>query len=88
MTTANRSGTMCEQVRFRMGYKSPAERKAEGITDTHVCCNCKSHYVKEIPSRDGGCPNYSSYCGHPHAYGEFGHATRATGSCDKWERKQ
>lgn len=88
MTKANRSGTMCEQIRFRMGWKSPSELKAnpELVPAGRRCNTCKHHYLKEIPNRDGGAsPNYSPYCGHPHAYGEFGHATRASAVCDKWE---
>lgn len=88
MTKANSSGTMCEQIRFRMGWKSPSERTLQERTGPKRCATCKHHYLKEIPNRDGGAaPNYSPYCGHPHAYGEFGHATRATAICDKWEWK-
>lgn len=90
MTKANSSGTMCEQGRFRMGWKSPLERKAdpELAPSGHRCDTCKSHYLKEIPNRNGGAsPNYSPYCGHPQAYGEYGHATRSSAVCGHWERK-
>lgn len=90
MTKACSSGTMCEQIRFRMGWKSPTERKAnpELALSGKRCDTCKHYDLKEIPNRDGGAsPNYSPYCRHPHAYGEFGHATRATAVCDKWEMK-
>lgn len=85
---ADRMGTHTEQVRFRMGWQSPAERKALGAAAPDgVCINCKHHYLKEIPNRDGGAAsNYSTYCGHPHAAGEFGHATRDTAHCDRYER--
>lgn len=86
---ADRMGTYTEQVRFRMGWKAPSERtSSERALSGRRCDTCKHHYLKEIPNRDGGAsPNYSPYCGHPHAYGEFGHATRESAVCDKWEWK-
>lgn len=89
MTKACSSGTMCEQIRFRMGWKAPSERtSSERALSGRRCDTCKHHYLKEIPNRDGGAsPNCSPYCGHPHAYGEFGHATRESAVCDKWEWK-
>jgi len=87
---ADRMGTYTEQVRARMGWISPTARKAAGKNDTKVCINCNWVWQKEIPNRDGGCGNYSTYCGHPAAGGHDhvgGHATRDTASCDKWERK-
>lgn len=87
---ADRMGTWTEQVRFRMGWKSPSERKVLGKTDSNVCVNCHWFFAKEIPNRDGGCANYSSYCGHPTSGGHDhagGHATRDTASCDNWARK-
>lgn len=84
---ADRMGTHTEQIRFRMGWKSPTERKAAGVIDIKVCANCRHYWSKEIPNRDGGCANYSPYCGHTWAAGEQGHATRDTASCDKWELK-
>ena len=86
---ADRMGTHTEQVRFRMGWKSPTERKADAALalSGKRCETCKSQYLKEIPSREGGGPNYSPYCGHPHAAGEFGHATRESAVCDRWELK-
>lgn len=86
---ADRMGTHTEQVRARMGWKSPAELRAAG-TDVApgVCSNCNRFWLKEIPNRDGGCSNTSPYCGHPHAAGEFGHATRQSARCDRWEGKE
>lgn len=84
---ADRMGTHTEQVRARMGWKSPKERKALGLADSHVCAYCHFFWLKEIPNRDGGCSNYSPYCAHPQAAGEYGYATRETAFCDKWERK-
>jgi len=83
---ADRNGTWIEQVRARMGWKSPKERKGDG--KPHVACNtCKYLWLKEIPNRDGACPNYSPYCGHPQASGEFGHTTREAAICDHWSLK-
>lgn len=84
---ADQHGTASEKARANMGWKSPSERKVAGVIDTKYCVNCHYRWAKETPNRDGGCPNYSSYCGHPQAAGERGHATRDTASCAKWERK-
>lgn len=82
---ADRNGTWTEQVRARMGWMSPSDRKAAGKPDAHVCVNCHWMWVKEIPNHDGGASNSSTYCGHRDAAGERGHTTRDTASCDKWE---
>lgn len=85
---ADRMGTYTEQVRARMGWLSPSQRSAsDRALSGRRCDTCKSHFLKEIPNRDGGCPNYSPYCGHPHAGGEYGHATRESACCDRWELK-
>ncbi len=69
-----------------MGWKSPKERKDDG--KPHIACRtCRLFYLKELPSRDGGCGNNSPYCGHPHAAGSAGHATRESAVCDCWELK-
>lgn len=83
---ADRNGTWTEQVRANMGWKSPAQAKAEG--GRTFCENCKFHWLKESPNRDGGASgNYSSYCGHPRAAGDKGHATRQGARCNHWEMK-
>lgn len=86
---ADSNGTPTEKVRARMGWMSPAQRKAGAFSDEArlTCAKCKYFWLKEIPSRDGGCPNFSPYCGHPHAAGERGHATRESAVCDRWEMK-
>lgn len=85
---ADRMGTYTEQVRARMGWLSPAARKAANATDPRLtCAKCKHFYLKEIPNRDGGVPGASPYCGHPSAGGTVGHATRESALCDRWEMK-
>lgn len=83
---ADINGAWTEQVRARMGWKSAAQVRAGGGHRT--CDGCKYHWLKESPNRDGGASgNYSPYCGHPHAAGEKGHATRQGACCDRWEMK-
>jgi hypothetical protein len=86
---ADRMGTWTEQVRARMGWMSPAQRKASAAPGELrlTCSGCKHFYLKEIPNRDGGVGNCSPYCGHPDAAGRMGHATRESALCDRWEMK-
>jgi hypothetical protein len=83
---ADLNGTWTEQVRARMGWKSPVQVGIAG--GDKECVGCRHHWLKESPNRDGGASgNYSSYCGHPRAAGEKGHATRQGACCDHWEKK-
>lgn len=83
---ADPMGSYTEQVRARMGWKSPAQlRHAE--VPPGLCRTCNYFYLKEIPNRDGGCCNSSPYCGHPMSPGKAGHATRESARCDRWGRK-
>lgn len=53
----------------------------------NACRTCRLFYLKEVPSRIGAADSTSPYCGHPHAAGEMGHATRDGAVCDRWELK-
>ncbi|MER2539329.1 MAG: hypothetical protein ABTQ26_08820 [Azonexus sp.] len=80
---ADKNGTWTERVRARMGWMAPAQVRLTG--SKRACANCKYHWLKESPPRDGvASGNYSSYCGHPHAAGELGHVTRQNACCDCW----
>lgn len=83
---ADAFGTMTEQARARMGWKTDAQRKAAGETPDGKSCNsCDYSEIRLVMRRDesiGG----SLRCAHPLAPGRGGMATRATAICKEFLR--
>lgn len=84
---ADSCGTYTEQIRARMGWKSPAQIKALVTVPEARCSGCRYFHLKRIEKGDGSV-SFSPYCRHPQAGGNDGHATRETALCNCWERKQ
>ena len=83
---ADPCGGYTEQMRFKMGWKSPTQLK--GIGSAQRCSSCKYFHLKRIVKADESI-DFSPYCKHVMtAGGDEGHATREKASCDKWESKQ
>lgn len=82
---ANSCGTMVEQYRARLGWKSATERKACGADPEKVCRGCQ-HFVSEPYTNGDGGVSLALRCWHP-TVGGAGFATRETAGCDAWERK-
>ncbi len=85
---ADACGTYTEQIRARMGWKSPSQIKALVTVPETRCSGCRYFHRKRIDKRDGGV-DFSPYCCHPMAGGgNSGHATRETALCNRWERAE
>lgn len=85
---ANSCGTMVEQSRARMGWKTATERKATyqiGDDPAKTCRGCKFFSVVPYKKSDESF-GLALRCIHLRASGD-GFATRETAGCDAWERK-
>lgn len=77
---ADSSGTMTEQCRARNGWVARGERPRQ-------CQFCEFFATRSVVGRDGGC-SVSLRCVHLSMPTDAGAATRATASCDRWERRE
>ncbi|MFZ4539276.1 hypothetical protein [Propionivibrio sp.] len=77
---ANSCGTMVEQARFKMGFKTAKERKADGADPAKNCAICEYHDTKEYTTSEGGC-GLSLRCGHRDS---GGFTTRHSAGCDRF----
>lgn len=76
---ANSCGTMTEQQRFRMGWRTSTENKAKP-GPVRKCALCRFFASVSYDTKDGGC-GISARC--ENVAGGF--TTRETAGCDKWE---
>ena len=81
---ADPNGSLIEQSRARMGWKSRAQILADGGDLSRCCGACTSRWLKRVQRKDGGV-DFSSMCGHRDAGGIYGHATRESATCNRWE---
>lgn len=79
---ANTCGTMNEQIRVRIGWKSLTDRKACGADLGKCCSNCK-YFMSEMYTTGDESRNVRFRCMLP----EAGFSTRASAGCNKFERR-
>lgn len=83
---ADPNGPPIEQARARMGWKPRAQILADGGDLARCCASCNSRWLKRVQRKDGGV-DFSSMCGHRDAGGIYGHTTRESATCNRWEQR-
>ena len=84
---ADSCGTYTEQIRARMGWKSPSQIKALITVPETRCSQCRYFHQKRIIKSDESVV-FSPYCRHRDAGGgDDGHTTRENARCDSWAAK-
>ena len=84
---ADTCGTYTEQIRARMGWISPKQRRELNVPLDRICSSCQYFWLKRIVMADERV-NFSPYCRHPMAGGKEGHATRESSLCSYREEKK
>lgn len=82
---ANPYGTMVEQSRAKLGWKTATERKACGADTEKTCRGCQFFSAEPYKKSDESF-RIALRCIHIRTSGD-GFATRETAGCDAWERK-